>query len=455
VKRYLLAGLLLASTSSAVAAPVYDDRIEDYTVIAGDTISGITKRLLGEETFWEDNWKLNPQVRDPDLLRIGQRLRIITSRRVIAEAAQVIEAVNRTEKMIIEPRWQPASAGDTLSSGQGLRTRERSTAELRFNAESSLRLGEFSQVFMAKKETTLRGVDRGSIKVEQGDVDLRFAPIAKPKTRIELIAGPATTTPVITAGKPTELRSGATEDGGARVMVFAGKTDVAAGGSAVAVAEGMGTRVPDAGPPLPPEKLLAAPTLEQPAISWNYSNGIVRWQPVVAAASYVLTVCADPECAQIRQRRSVEASVLKLQLEPLPEGLSHWRVHAVSANGLDGYPSQLGSITVTDARPDTQGPMLTLRPVDGFVEAADGSLRLGPQAELAPVAFDEQSGLQRIEIETNGEWQPVQGERIKLRDVGPDGFRLRAIDNLDQASPVLHYRLGRESEAAPITANAR
>ena len=204
-RQYLALTCILAGLCTpALARPVYEDRVDDYIVVAGDTISDITEDILGDETFWEDNWKLNPQVRDPDLLRIGERLRIIMSRKVIAEAAQVTEAVNRTEKMITQPRWQPATAGDTLASGQGLRTREKSTAELRFNAESSLRLGEFSQVFLAKKETTLRGVDRGSIQVERGAVDLIFAPIAKPKTRIEIIAGTSTTTPTITAGKPTD-----------------------------------------------------------------------------------------------------------------------------------------------------------------------------------------------------------------------------------------------------------
>ncbi len=427
--------LALIFSGVANAAPVYDDRVEDYTVIAGDTISGITKRLLGEETFWEDNWKLNPQVRDPDLLKIGQRLRIITSRKVIAEAAQVVEAVNRTEKMLTRPSWQPATSGDTLGSGQGLRTREKSTAELRFNAESSLRLGEFSQVFLAQKETTLRGIDRGSIEVEQGDVDLVFAPLAKPKTRIEIIAGPSTTTPVISAGKATELRTGTTPDGGSRVMMFAGKSDVSAGGSAVAVNQGMGTRVPDSGPPMTPEKLLDAPAVAEITQSWNYSNGKLHWSAVSAAAGYVVMVCADVDCAELRQRTQVDSTELSLQVNPLPMGISHWRVHAVSANGLDGYPSVGASIEITDIRPDLDPPMLALQPLSGFIDGADGAVRLGPKALLQPLAHDEQSGVLRIEIRRNGQWVTWDGEPISLATLSSDAsFSLRAIDRLDQAS---------------------
>lgn len=428
----------LALAPAARAAPVYEDVVEDYVVVAGDTISGITKRLLGEETFWEDNWKLNPQVRDPDLLRIGQRLRIITSRKVIAESAQVVEAVNRTEKMIARPRWQPAAPGDTLGSGQGLRTREKSTAELRFNAESSLRLGEFSQVFLARKETSLRGVDRGSISVEQGSVDLVFAPLAKPRTQIEILAGPSTTTPVITAGKPTEIRTGAAEDGGARVMVFAGRSDVVAGGAAVAVEQGMGTRVPESGPPKPPEKLLPAPRIEATAQTWNYSNGLLRWSAVSGAASYVVQVCADPACTQIRQQTPLPASVHSLQVEPLPLGTSHWRVHALSANDLDGYPSAPASIEVTDAASDLDAPMLALQPIEGFVEGADGALRLGPQARLRPIAHDERSGVASIEIRRGEDgWTIWDGDSLSVAELRATPVQLRATDRLGQTSPSL------------------
>jgi len=459
-----LAVMLVGLGSPALARPVYEDRVDDYIVVAGDTISDITEDILGDETFWEDNWKLNPQVRDPDMLRIGQRLRIIMSRKVIAEAAQVIAAVNRTEKMITQPRWQPAAAGDTLGSGQGLRTREKSTAELRFNAESSLRLGEFSQVFLAKKETTLRGVDRGSIEVKRGEVDLVFAPIAKPKTRIEIVAGPSTTTPTIIAGKPTELRTGSTKDGGARVMMFAGQSDVSAAGAAVAVKQGMGTRVPDAGPPMTPEKLLAAPVIEAVQQSWNYSNGILRWSAVPTAAAYVVSVCADELCKQIRQRKRVDAptpstpsasastsstsQAVLVQVDPLPAGTSYWRVHAVSPNDLDGYTSPNARIEVTDPRPDLDPPMLALIPASGFVEGSDGAIRLGPNATLQFVVHDEQSGVESVEVQTaGGEWQPWADAVVEVAKLRDAPLHLRARDRLGQSSPVLEVEAVAEGAA--------
>jgi hypothetical protein len=437
---FAMCSLLFAAAVSA--RPQFEDTVEDYTVVAGDTIADITRRLLGDEIWWEDNWRLNPQVRDPDLLRIGQRLRIITQRRVIAERAEVVQAVNRTEKMLERPRWQPAAAGDTLGGGQGLRTRESSTAELRFNAESTLRLDEFSQVFLAAKETSLRGVDRGSIQIERGSVDLVFAPIETPRTEIELIAGPSSTRPAPSAGRATEVRTGATEDGGARVMVYSGRSQVSAGGAEVAVEQGMGTRVPEQGPPTPPEPLLPAPTPELAEQRWNHSNGRLRWAEVAGAAAYQVQVCADAACTQRLQSARVEAPARFLQVSPLPVGAHHWQVRALSANGLEGYLSPMARVQVDNAAPDLEPPMLALQPLDGFVQGADGATRHGPAARWLPVAHDEASGVERIELRRgDGAWQAWDGKPLEMEAVRSAVTRLRAVDRLDQVSPELRLEV--------------
>lgn len=429
----VLPGLLLAC-GAASAQPVYQDKVEPYVVQPGDTISHITHRLLGDVTFWEDNWKLNPQVRDPDRLRIGQVLQIITERKVIAESARVVEAVNRTEKLVRESQWERAAIGDELASGNGLRTRENSTAELRFNAESSLRLGEFSQVFLARKDTSLRGVDRGQVTVERGAVDLVFEPLKRSRTQIELIAGPATATPSVEAGQKAEIRAGAGEDGGARVMVYQGRSAVSAGGSEVAVREGMGTAVPEKGPPAQPEKLLPAPMLIDPALRWGYSNGLLRWEPVADAAGYRVEVCTDADCRELLQSARTGAGASQHQVSPLPVGQHRWRVQAISRSGLDGYPSAAGTLEVTDARPDRAGPMLALRPVAGYVLGEDGAARLGPGATLRIAAQDEQSGVEAIEISDGQAWRRLDAEAVLALDSLPAGTRLRAIDALGNRS---------------------
>jgi hypothetical protein len=427
--------MLLALGCTAVAAqPVYQDKVEPYVVRPGDTISHITYRLLGDATFWEDNWKLNPQVRDPDRLRIGQVLQIITERKVIAESARVVAAVNRTEKLVREGDWERAAVGDELASGHGLRTREHSTAELRFTAESSLRLGEFSQVFLARKDTSLRGIDRSQVSIERGAVDLMFAPLKRSRTEIELIAGPASAKPAVEAGQKAEIRAGTAEDGGARVMVYQGRSAVSAAGSEVAVRQGMGTAVPEQGPPARPERLLPAPMLIDVALRWAYSNGILRWEAVDGAAGYRVEVCADIDCRELLQSARVEAGATSHQVSPLPLGSHRWRVQAISRSGLDGYPSAAGLLEVIDAAPDLAGPMLALLPVSGYVLDEDGAVRLGPRATLRVTAYDEQSGVESIEVGAHAARRRLDAETVLTPDTLPAGARLRSTDALGNRS---------------------
>ena len=436
-KRLAAMAVLIIATGAAVAGPTFEDTVEPYVVKPGDTISRITHNLLGDAYFWRDNWALNPQVKDPDKLRIGQVLQIISKRKIIAESARVTEAINRTEKMLAPPEWQPAKTGDQLDSGDGLRTRRNSTAELRFNSESSLRLEEFSQVFLASKQTSMRGVDRGSVKVERGAVGLVFAPLKKPRTQIELITGPAVTRVQPQAEIGGELRAAPLEDGGAKVMVYQGQSEVEAAGAKVAVSQGMGTRVPDQGPPLPPVKLLPAPVPAPSALRWNYSNGILRWQAVERAAEYLVEVCADSECRQPLQRATRAAGQLSHQVEPLPQGLSYWRVRAISDQQLDGHPSAAATVQVDDPRPDLAGPMLALQPISGFVRDQSGNYRLGPNAVLKVHLHDEMSGVERLELGSSaGEWRTSDDALLKLAELTELPTQLRATDQLGNVTRV-------------------
>lgn len=52
---------------------------EIYTVKNGDWLSKIALRKWGEMHKWEDLWKLNQSIRNPDLIYPGQRLRLLSS----------------------------------------------------------------------------------------------------------------------------------------------------------------------------------------------------------------------------------------------------------------------------------------------------------------------------------------------------------------------------------------
>ncbi len=63
--------------ADAIAAPQQAVRIEYYTVVKGDTLSGIAKRFYGNPQDYLFIFEANREViKDPDLIYPGQKIRI-------------------------------------------------------------------------------------------------------------------------------------------------------------------------------------------------------------------------------------------------------------------------------------------------------------------------------------------------------------------------------------------
>jgi len=69
----LLTGLLLAVSGAALAE---DFEYEDYTIKRGDTLWDITDVKLEDPFNWPIVWRENPQIKNPDLIFPGQKIRI-------------------------------------------------------------------------------------------------------------------------------------------------------------------------------------------------------------------------------------------------------------------------------------------------------------------------------------------------------------------------------------------
>lgn len=48
----------------------------NYTVVKGDTLGIIASKILGSSSKWQDIWKANPQIIDPNRISVGQLLKI-------------------------------------------------------------------------------------------------------------------------------------------------------------------------------------------------------------------------------------------------------------------------------------------------------------------------------------------------------------------------------------------
>ncbi|MEO1369946.1 MAG: hypothetical protein AAFX50_22420, partial [Acidobacteriota bacterium] len=223
---------------------------------------------------------------------------------------------------------------------------------------------------------------------------------------IELVIGDATAAPELNDAGEVRARARKGSGDAAQLMVYAGASSLEAGGSTVAVEEGMGSTVKPGEAPSPPEELLAAPALGQPAAGAAPATPRPRfsWAAVDGAASYTVEVCRDAPCANLERRVTALDATEWTPDENLPKTALHWRVTATSPSGLDGYPSEARELTVLSEREDQAPPTVAfsisaprLAPRWGL----NGRWIVGPGARFEAVAEDAVSGIER--------WVPLHG----------------------------------------------
>lgn len=331
----LLAALL--AQAAPLPSPAPGDEVGWHEVEPGDTLEGLTARHLGSPARWRDNWALNPELKDPHRLQPGTRIRIIM--RSGANTAEIRALSRRVEEKPHPADWKPATVGARLRERDGVRTHERSSAELAFSDGTSLVVTERSVLFL--REAGRAGSTPRTLEVVEGQADVEMAAAEAPRRPdLEVVIGSAKA--ATRPGPDGRSRARARrQTGQAQVMVYGGTGVVSAGGVRQPVAEGMGTRVLPGSRPSPPERLLPAPATArpQPNEALDHSNVRFAWDAVPGAASYVLEVCADPACGQLVERAREIAGTGYEARRGLPMGTLHWRVTAVSSTGLDGYPS--------------------------------------------------------------------------------------------------------------------
>ncbi len=64
-------------TADGMEYPPEEKKVEYYTIVKGDTLSGIAKKFLGNAMDYPKIFEANREViKDPDLIYVGQKIRI-------------------------------------------------------------------------------------------------------------------------------------------------------------------------------------------------------------------------------------------------------------------------------------------------------------------------------------------------------------------------------------------
>ncbi|MEO8503653.1 MAG: LysM peptidoglycan-binding domain-containing protein [Acidobacteriota bacterium] len=352
-----VAGAVEKASGNAVAAPSGSaQEFEAWHIVRpGDTLEGLSGRYLGDPERWPENWRLNPQVQNPHKLTPGERLKIKILERP-TEPDAVLRRKSRAVDDKLGPRnWDNATENDLLLDRDGVRTGAKSSTELAFNDGARLVVTEDSLLFLRQQGGTLQAQPVRGVEIREGTADIAMSARATQFADVEIVMGEARATSKSASGAESQSRARHASSGNAEFMVYRGEGAVEAAGSKVAVPEGTGTAVPPHGAPMPPEALLAAAAILEPAsgAALTCASPLVRWSPVVGAVSYVVEICQDANCATLIDRATGVAGA-QWRAPALVPGSYFARVTARSANGLDGYSTNLPfQVSATASAPTT------------------------------------------------------------------------------------------------------
>jgi LysM domain len=384
-----------------------------HTVRPGETLRGIAAQFLGSQERWVEIHRLNPGIADPDRIAPGLRIRIPS---VLSSfpAARLNQLSRQVEDQPSPIPWHSAQVGDVLVERDGVRTHQQSSAEMQFLDGARLTVTEDSLIFLHRSGNTLRGTPKKSIEIVQGtaELDARSGFASTPAPEVEIVVGTTKATSRPDSQGAARTRARKADGGSAKLMAYGGDSEVEAGGAKVAVKRGMGTSVEPTGPPSPPEPLLPAVVLGEPAAGAERActNPPLSWQAVPQADSYIVEICRDPGCGTLIDRHVGAAGDTVTQWRPaaLPVAELYWRVTARSRSGLDGYPSEAARLRVTSDHPGAAAiPAAASLLIGGPQVRVGERLIVSPAATVAVVPDAAASG--ETAAGSSAAWLPVIG----------------------------------------------
>ena len=332
VRQAIAGALMLCLLGPAAAAAASTDMVM-HQVQPGDTLIGVSERLLEDPSQWRVVAGLNA-VADPRRLQPGQHLRIpVSLLKGEVRPATVLYVRGQVQRASGDLPARPVGIGDQLAEGEVITVGPDSYASLRLHdgsqvhvqAGTVVRLDRLRKVTESGRSSTLIGVRRGR-------VDTQVVPQLG-GSRFDV------RTPLAVAGVRGTRFGVAVDEGGTLALsdVVEGRVSVQGLGAkapSVSVSAGQGAVVrrarlaPAVRPLLPAAEVSALPASQQ-RLPWS-----PVWPAVVGAQTYRVQVAEDESLTRVVLSREVASQ--SVPVDGLPDGDYVLSIRAVDPDGLVG-----------------------------------------------------------------------------------------------------------------------
>jgi hypothetical protein len=323
------AALVCAASFAANSAEQLDEWI--YTVAPGDTLIGLSARLMKPSMDWT-NLQQHNRFTDPQRIRPGARVRIpVAWLRSDATVAKIIV----TQGSVVVRRGlttiEASSVGTDLLPGDRIETGSQSTLAVQFADGSRMVVAPNSKVLLENLLVYGKsGITETRLKIEEGAIDSKVKPMSLPSSKYVV------TTPVFNLGvRGTEFR--ARFDPKTQLAfneVLEGNVATQGRTTEIPIGAGFGTLALINTEPKPPIKLLDAPQLRGLARNFDQLPLAMAWEPEPNASGYR---------AKVFQNQALERQLLEGVFEKpaagwaeLPDGSYVLQVRSIDMNGLEG-----------------------------------------------------------------------------------------------------------------------
>jgi len=307
-----------------------------YRAVPGDTLIGLSRRLLRQPRRWPALARLN-RLRDPDLIPVGLALRIpLAWLRTQAVPATLLGSIGELQ------------APPSLVEGSELRTGADGHAVVRLVDGSLLTLRPHSRLQISEsRRLPQTDLVRARARLPQGQVEVQATPAraGSPGFRIETPQG-------VLGVRGTRFRVAVTPEQ-ARGEVLSGVVAFQGAGPPQLVHAAQGSLIDAAGAVSAATPLLAAPPL--PGALPTQDRPLVRLAipPVSGAVAYRAQIVAAQSAEPTGYALALADLSTRdgeLRVAGLPDGDYRLRLRAVDALGLEGMDAQ--ATFRLDARPE-------------------------------------------------------------------------------------------------------